>query len=81
MVVLCRGRQIEIGDLPLQLQNHSPNGDELRFSVGTPLKVVEKALIESTLRLVDGDKSKAAEILGITARTIYRREPEWRTED
>ena len=28
-----------------------------------------------------GDKLLAAQLLGITARTIYRREAEWRGED
>ena len=28
-----------------------------------------------------GDKVLAADLLGITARTIYRREAEWRDED
>jgi transcriptional regulator with PAS, ATPase and Fis domain len=34
-------------------------------------------MIEETLRSVYGDKSLAASLLGITARTIYRREAEW----
>jgi hypothetical protein len=33
------------------------------------------------LKQVDGDKVLAAQLLGITARTIYRREAEWREED
>jgi len=79
-VVLCKGSQIEVENLPLSLQNHQPNIGELKFVAGTPLKNIERAVIEATLRLVDGDKLRAAEILGITARTIYRREAEWRDE-
>ena len=37
--------------------------------------------ILATLRHCDGDKVVAAELLGITARTIYRREAEWREEE
>ena len=51
------------------------------FEVGTPLKIVERRMIEETLRYTAGDKSLAASLLGITARTIYRREAEWSAED
>jgi DNA-binding NtrC family response regulator len=50
---------------------------QIAFVVGTPLHVVERRMIEETLRSVHGDKSLAASLLGITARTIYRREAEW----
>ena len=52
----------------------------INFEVGTPLKDVERRLIEETLRMTHGDKSLAASLLGITARTIYRREAEWKEE-
>jgi len=38
-------------------------------------------MIEATLRQVQGDKALAASLLGITARTIYRREAEWRGDE
>ena len=50
---------------------------DLSFEVGTPLKVVERHMIEETLRYCNGDKNLAASLLGITARTIYRREADW----
>ena len=37
-------------------------------------------MIEEPLRYCNGDKSLAASLLGITARTIYRREAEWADE-
>ena len=77
-VVLSRGEMLGIGDLPPALRQHKPAPDILTFRVGTPLKTVEKALIEATLRVTDNDKVRAAALLGITSRTIYRREAEWR---
>jgi two-component system response regulator HydG len=50
----------------------------LSFAVGTPLKAVERRMIEATLRHAGGDRSLAADLLGINPRTIYRREVEWR---
>jgi len=79
-VVLCRGDTIEVAHLPRALRDVKPLPDALTFRVGTPLKEVERAMIESTLQVCDGDKGMAARLLGITARTIYRREAEWRAE-
>jgi len=53
----------------------------LKFPVGSPLKLVERRMIEATLELVDGDKNRAAELLGITSRTLYRRLDDWKAED
>ena len=76
-VVLSKSDEILKRDLPSQL--HHYNSDQvLKFPLGTPIRDVEKAMILSTLKMTDGDKTKAAEILGITARTIYRKEAEWK---
>ncbi len=40
---------------------------------GTPLEEVEKRYILQTLNMVDSDKRKAALMLGIASRTIYRK--------
>ena len=79
-VVLAREDFIQLTDLPRAIQQHQGTPDVLSFPVGTPLKLVERRLIEATLASVDGDKTLAARLLGITARTIYRREAEWRQE-
>ena len=76
-VVLSRNEEIEVQDLPLSIREEVPTGDYLRFAIGTPLHLVERKLIQATLRMVEGDKAKAAELLGITSRTIYRKEAEW----
>ena len=52
-----------------------------RPEVGTPLKNIERRMIEETLRYCNGDKNLAASLMGITSRTIYRREAEWAEED
>ncbi len=76
-VVLCRGERIGVHDLPPAVRQGRGGRQLLSFTVGTPLKDVEKRMIQETLRQCDGDKSLAASLLGITARTIYRREAEW----
>ena len=79
-VVLCRGEKVDVGDLPPQLRKGVGERKVISFEVGTPLKEVERRMIQETLRYCNGDKTLTASLLGITARTLYRREAEWRTE-
>jgi DNA-binding NtrC family response regulator len=48
-------------------------GSEVTIRVGTSLELAERALIMATLRSVDGSKSKAAQVLGISLKTLYNR--------
>ncbi|HMR07160.1 MAG TPA: sigma-54 dependent transcriptional regulator, partial [Polyangiaceae bacterium] len=72
--VLCRSDVLGIEDLPdavAQATARSPSA--LTFAIGTPLADVEQRMIRETLAHTDGDKSLAAQLLGISARTIYRK--------
>jgi DNA-binding NtrC family response regulator len=51
----------------------STDGPALSVRVGSSLADAERRLILATLREVDGDKKRAAEILGISVKTIYNR--------
>jgi DNA-binding NtrC family response regulator len=72
--VLCRSDKLGVDDLPEHLRA-SPTAapSSLTFSVGTPLDEVERRLLRETLRYARGDKSVAAQLLGISTRTIYRK--------
>jgi two-component system response regulator HydG len=81
-VVLTRGDLITPGDLPPEVQKAAGPAelksvllDEKTLSIplGTPLEAIEKRVIEETLRHSRGDKNLASKILGISARTIYRK--------
>jgi two-component system response regulator HydG len=82
-VVLARGESITVADLPVPLRGVAGAAEAgwLTFAVGTPLPRVERRMIEATLRHCDGDRNVAASLLGISARSIYRREAEWRGEE
>jgi two-component system, NtrC family, response regulator AtoC len=45
----------------------------LRVPVGSSISEVERRLILSTLEQLHGDKKRAAEILGISLKTLYTR--------
>ena len=73
-VVLCRGERLSVDDLPDFIGEAMETAPStLTFSVGTPLDEVERRLIRETLRHARGDKSIAAQLLGISTRTIYRK--------
>ena len=82
-VVLTKGEIIVPGDLPPEILKAMawPAGEKaammdektISISLGTPLEIIEKRVIEETLRHSRGDKNLASKILGISARTIYRK--------
>jgi DNA-binding NtrC family response regulator len=72
--VLCRGDSVTLADLPEAVaQAEAAAPDVLVVAIGTPLADVEQRLIKETLKHTDGDKTLAAQLLGISARTIYRK--------
>jgi two-component system response regulator HydG len=72
--VLCRGDKLSVNDLPGNVRDATQGEPgSLTISVGTPLDQVEQLLIRETLRHAGGDKSVAAQMLGISSRTIYRK--------
>ena len=75
-VVLCKGAVIDVDDLPAEVRgapSSGPSGRTLSFEIGTPLDEIERRVIFETLRHTKGDKKLAAQLLGIAARTIYRK--------
>jgi DNA-binding NtrC family response regulator len=72
--VLCRSDVIRVEDLPDAVaQAVAPPPSTLAFPIGTPLGEVESRMIRETLKHTGGDKSLAAQLLGISTRTIYRK--------
>jgi two-component system response regulator HydG len=79
-VVLSTGRTIEVEHLPDAVRGTEPSpevssagGQAISVPIGMPLEEVERRLIEETLKTTGGNKQRAAELLGIAARTIYRK--------
>jgi two-component system response regulator HydG len=80
-VILSRGEVLEVGDLPEAIRGAAggpgpdapPGGASIVIPLGTPMEEVERTVIRRTLEQTKGDKNLAAQILGIAARTIYRK--------
>ncbi len=72
--VLCRSDVLRLADLPDAVaQASAPAETSLVFEIGTPLAELEHRMIRETLKRTEGDKSLAAQLLGISTRTIYRK--------
>ena len=65
------GRPLGLDDLPAPLRPAGSAGIEL--VPGMTVEEAERALIAATLRHTGGDKAKAAALLGIGVRTLYRK--------
>ena len=75
MVVLCRGKEIGLENVPLNIRENSEPGigKTVLTESGFDLEQNEKHLIERALNETGGNRSKAAEKLGISRRTLHRK--------
>lgn len=78
-VIMARGEVIAPADLPPHIQALSgrEEGQVLDFPSGISLEEVERALILKTLEETGGNRSRAAEILGINRRTLLNKLKEY----
>ena len=53
----------------------------MTVKIGTPIAEVERHLIIATLRHCEGNKAKAAELLGVSLKTLYNRLGTYRVGD
>lgn len=72
-VVLSKRDFIDVSNLPSTLVPSRKGGQALSFAVGTPIKEVERIVIQRTLEKTGGNKEAAARLLGIGVATLYRK--------
>jgi two-component system response regulator HydG len=78
MVVLDVDGILDVDDLPPELAEAQPSdntlpADVLGHLVGQPLEAYERYAVQETLKLTNGNREETARILGIGARTLYRK--------
>jgi DNA-binding NtrC family response regulator len=76
-VLLSKKNTIGIEHLPERIITDDPKRKELNLELGLPLKEIEKRYIERTLWWTHGNKIKAAQLLGITRKTLYNKIEEY----
>jgi two-component system response regulator HydG len=77
MVVLDTDGVMDVDDMPPELVD-APDpptapGEGPTSLIGQPLSEIERWAIEQTLKLTNGNREETARILGIGARTLYRK--------
>jgi len=81
-VIVCEGAVIETKHLPpgfgqTPIRTSSDDLDAIRLGVGTTVGEAEKALILKTLESTSNNKTRAAEILGISLKTLHNKLKEY----
>ena len=75
-VVICSGEQIErhhFAPYPIEQRERLRHEDTITFPVGTPLEEVERQMILRTLTKTNNNKTRAAELLGISLKTLHNK--------
>jgi DNA-binding NtrC family response regulator len=75
-VIICSGEEIErhhFAPYPIDQRERLRNEDTITFPVGTPIEEVERQMIVRTLRKTKNNKTRAAELLGISLKTLHNK--------
>ena len=76
MVVIDMDEILDLDDLPPELsdvdESNLPSGGPSEL-IGKPLSEIERWAIEQTLKLTGGNREETSKVLGIGARTLYRK--------
>ena len=73
MVVLGTGERLDVRDLPAAVRESSAGPAAGTAQAGRVLRDAERQLIEDALRRHKGNRTKAAQELGISRRTLHRK--------
>jgi DNA-binding NtrC family response regulator len=75
-VVMCRSTAITVNDLPPALRTGACEG-LIHIKLGSSIEECEKIIIRDTISHFQGNKSKAAETLGMGRKTLMRKMAEY----
>jgi DNA-binding NtrC family response regulator len=71
--VVARRPLLAAGDLPVDIRRAGRKGPHFDLRIGESLDEVEREFIFKTLDFTNGNKVRAAQILGISLKTLYNR--------
>ncbi|MDR2768254.1 MAG: sigma-54 dependent transcriptional regulator [Treponema sp.] len=75
-VVMCEGALITGADLPPTIKAQD-DGEGVVIPPGTTMEEAEKLIVRAAVNRCKGNKSRAADLLGMGRKTLYRRLVEW----
>jgi two-component system, NtrC family, response regulator HydG len=71
-VIMSRSPILSVGDLPKEISSQPGPTQGFTVRLGSTLEEVENELIARTISFAGGNKSRAAQILGVGRRTLYK---------
>jgi DNA-binding NtrC family response regulator len=80
-VVICSGEQIErhhFAPYPFEQRQRLRTEDTVTFPVGTPLREIERQMILRTLDKTGNNKTRAAQLLNISLKTLHNKLNDYR---
>jgi DNA-binding NtrC family response regulator len=75
-VIICSGDQIQrhhLAPYPVEQRQRVRSEDTITLPVGTPIEEVERQMILRTLQKTDNNKTRAAELLQISLKTLHNK--------
>ncbi|NIR52966.1 sigma-54-dependent Fis family transcriptional regulator [candidate division KSB1 bacterium] len=79
--VLCKGQTIQVTDLPKRLIDPDGSKLEVQIPIGTTLQLSEREMILKTLEHVNNNKTRAAQVLGISLKTLHNKLNQYKSEN
>jgi DNA-binding NtrC family response regulator len=79
-VLLCAGRQITVADLPKYLFDQEDLA-EIHIPLGTTMDEAERRIILRTLAAQNNNKTRAAEVLDLSLKTLHNKLARYRQEE
>jgi DNA-binding NtrC family response regulator len=73
ILVINSPEVIDVQHLPQEIRDFKGGPEVIPIKIGTPLEEVEREILIQTLKATKGNKRRAAQLLGINVRTMYRK--------
>jgi DNA-binding NtrC family response regulator len=73
-LIMCNGRLVRRSDLPPEFQSTSSvDSGYLKLRIGSTLEEMEREVIKRTIEFSGGNKTRAAQVLGVSPKTLYNK--------
>jgi DNA-binding NtrC family response regulator len=72
-LVVSDGPLLSPADLPPEVKPHHGSSSTFELRLGVSLEEIEREVIRRTMEFVGGNKARAAELLGVSLKTLYNR--------
>jgi transcriptional regulator with PAS, ATPase and Fis domain len=77
MIVMARDNTLNMSDLPATMDISNSRSHDVSMPAGTTLEALEQTAVEQALEQHGGNRTHAAEALGISVRTLQRKLKAW----